>query len=304
MERNILIPIISFNLWNKQEITNFISLYLSRLSKQRPSSEPDQPSVQSGDIEDIAALNIKAEWIQRLQEILEQLEDMTLQTRAMAESAEMKTTDEDRVRVAQYIITRILDYKLLPTEAERTAAEQMVREITPYRGFYKKPVGQRTSLINGLVHDANKTEYSENITTLHLTESEIEAQEQQREHDAGQEQVGVDGTVSYAGQTYALSQGEDGVWSLVYSSGEPVFELPGTPVALVRTADTLLVPENVDGGWNVACYVIGGHSSGITYVVDAEGNPAGGSGEIESVELDGTTLRVTAGGTTTDVALA
>ena len=85
---------------------------------------------------------------------------------------------------------------------------------------------------------------------------------------------------------------------------EPVFELPGTPVALVRTADTLLVPENVDGGWNVACYVIGGHSSGITYVVDAEGNPAGGSGEIESVELDGTTLRVTAGGTTTDVALA
>ena len=83
-----------------------------------------------------------------------------------------------------------------------------------------------------------------------------------------------------------------------------IVELPGTPAALVRTADTLLVPENVDGGWNVACYVIGGHSQGVTYVVDAEGNSAGGTGEIESVELDGTTLRVTAGGATTDVALA
>lgn len=159
------------------------------------------------------------------------------------------------------------------------------------------------TLVTSLVFPPAEEEVTHD-QTLHLTESEIEAQEQQREHDAGQEQVGVDGTVSYVGQTYALSQGEDGAWSLVYSSGEPVFELPGTPVALVRTADTLLVPENVDGGWNVACYVIGGHSSGITYVVDAEGNPAGGSGEIESVELDGTTLRVTAGGTTTDVALA
>ena len=176
MERNILIPLISFYAWNREEIATFLSRYLSRLFKQQSSSEPGQPSVQAEDIEDVEALNIKTEWIRQLQEILSQLEDKTLQTRAMAESAEMKTTDEDRVRVAQYIITRILDYKLLPTEAERTAAEQMVREITPYRGFYKKPVGQRTSLINGLVHDANKTEYSENITTLHLTESLAELQ--------------------------------------------------------------------------------------------------------------------------------
>ena len=49
---------------------------------------------------------------------------------------------------------------------------------------------------------------------------------------------------------------------------------------------------------------MGGKSSGITYVVDEMVDPAGGSGDIESVELDGTTLRVTAGGTTTDVALA
>ena len=76
--------------------------------------------------------------------------------------------------------------------------------------------------------------------TLRLTESELEMQRQQEEHDAGDEQVGVDGTVSYGDLSFALSQGEGGAWSLVYASGDAVFELPGTPVALIRTGDTLL----------------------------------------------------------------
>lgn len=176
MERNIIIPLVSFSKWNREEVSIFLSRYLSRLLKHQVSSSPELPSVQAEDVEDIEALHIKAEWIRQLQTILSQLEDMTLQTRAKAESAEMKTADEDRIRVAQYIITRILDYKLLPTEAERTAAELMVREITPYRGFYKKPVGQRSALIRGLVRDAGKTEYSESISTLHLAESISELQ--------------------------------------------------------------------------------------------------------------------------------
>ena len=160
------------------------------------------------------------------------------------------------------------------------------------------------TLVTSLVFPPAAEEQTSPDQTLHLTESELEMQRQEAEHDAGQEQVDVDGTVSYAGETFALSQDEDGAWALVNSAGDAIVELPGTPVALVRTADTLLVPENVDSGWNVACYVIGGHSQGITYVVNADGDPAGGSGDIESVELDGTTLRVTADGATTDVALA
>ena len=35
MERNILIPLISFYSWNKQEITTFITRYLSRLLKHQ-----------------------------------------------------------------------------------------------------------------------------------------------------------------------------------------------------------------------------------------------------------------------------
>ena len=176
MERNILIPLITFYSWNNQEITTFISRYLSRLLKQQASSTPEQPSVQSGEVEDVTVLNIKAEWIQQLQDILAQLEEMTLQTRAMEESADMQAADEERVRVGLYIVNRILDYKSLPSDAERTAAEKMVREITPYKGFQRKPVGQRSSLINGLLRDAKKSEYSECISTLHLAEPIAELQ--------------------------------------------------------------------------------------------------------------------------------
>ncbi|MBM6676940.1 hypothetical protein H6A07_09360 [Olsenella uli] len=140
--------------------------------------------------------------------------------------------------------------------------------------------------------------------TLRPTEEELQVQQQQEEHDAGQEQVGTDGSVSYGGETYALRQADDGSWGLVNAAGDVLLQLEGTPFGLVRSADTLLVPESRDGGWDVVSYVVGGHLDGITYVMGPDGNPVGGSGDITAVELDGTTLRVTAGGATTDVALA
>lgn len=161
------------------------------------------------------------------------------------------------------------------------------------------------SLINALLFPPATEETAKQEQTLRPSDEELAAQEEQAEHDAGHEQAGVDGTVSYAGETYSLQQGDDGAWSLVNSAGEALVALEGTPVALVRTGDTLLVPENRDGGWDVPCYVVGGHTQGTTYVVGSDGNPVQGSGDIASVDLDGTTLRVTgADGSTTDVALA
>lgn len=160
------------------------------------------------------------------------------------------------------------------------------------------------TLVNSLLFPPATNEDTTQEQTLRPSEDELAAQQEQAERDAGQEQVGVDGTVSYGSETYALSQGDDGSWSLVNSAGEALITLEGTPVALVRTADTLLLPENRDGGWDVACYVVGGHTQGITYVVGSDGNPVSGSGSVVSVELDGTTLRVTDdAGNTTDVAL-
>lgn len=161
------------------------------------------------------------------------------------------------------------------------------------------------SLINALLFPPATEETTKQEQTLRPSDDELAAQEEQAEHDAGHEQADADGTVSYGGETYSLQQADDGSWSLVNSAGEALVTLEGTPAALVRTGDTLLVPENRDGGWDVPCYVVGGHTQGITYVVGSDGNPVQGSGDIASVELDGTTLRVTgADGSTTDVALA
>lgn len=145
--------------------------------------------------------------------------------------------------------------------------------------------------------------------TLHLTESEQQLQQEQDAHDAGQEQVGADGSVSYDGQAYALSQADDGTWELVYAdSGETVCRLGGTPVALLRTGGTLLVPENVDGGWDVVCYVVGGHTAldGEPTYVMAGDQRAGGTGTIsaDGISFDGSSLHVTDDtGSTTDIAL-
>lgn len=160
------------------------------------------------------------------------------------------------------------------------------------------------TLVNSVLFPPAQETGTTTDQTLHLTESEQQVQQEQDEHDAGQEQVGVDGSVSYSGQAYVLRQADDSVWELAFADGgEAICRLEGTPVALLRTGSTLLVPENVDGGWDVACYVIGGHTD-LTYVMAGD-EKAGGTATAAAAELDGTTLRVTDDtGATTDVALA
>ena len=150
------------------------------------------------------------------------------------------------------------------------------------------------TLVTSLLFPAATPENRQNDQNLRPTASEQEMQEQ----------AGVDGSVSYGNETYSLSQGEEGTWALVNAAGDVLFEIEGTPAALLRSAETILIPENREDGWDVVCYVIGGHLSGVTYVVDSSGDAVGGSGSIDSVELEDTTLRVTDdSGSTTDVSL-
>ncbi|WP_455139348.1 hypothetical protein [Thermophilibacter sp.] len=159
------------------------------------------------------------------------------------------------------------------------------------------------TLVNSALFPPEQEADVQSDQTLRPTESEQQVQQEQDAHDAGQEQAGVDGSVSYGGQAYALRQADDGVWELAFAEGgEAICRLEGAPVALLRTGSTLLVPENVDGGWDVACYVIGGHTD-LTYVMAGD-EKAGGTATATAAELDGTTLRVTDDtGATTDVAL-
>ena len=162
------------------------------------------------------------------------------------------------------------------------------------------------SCVTGLVSGAGEKD-ERPTQTLQLTEQEQQLKDQQEANDAGNEQVEVGGTVSYGSDTYALEQQEDGTWAFVDTSASgnrtTLFLIEGEPIALARMADTILIPENRNGRWDVVCYVIKGQGS-ASYVVDENGEIAGGEGEATSAELRETSIVVTdATGATHEVAL-
>ena len=144
-----------------------------------------------------------------------------------------------------------------------------------------------------------------------LTPKAENPSDSQQQTEPQQVQTTTDDSVTYQGLSYTLEQQEDGTWNVVSrlegsdsDSGTAVFAVEGTPTDLVLCNGTIVVPENRDGNWDVVAFMIS-DSSLPTYVTGSDGNAVGGSGSIESVELDGTSLQVkTTDGTTTTVALA
>lgn len=124
---------------------------------------------------------------------------------------------------------------------------------------------------------------------------------------AAQTSVEASGGVSVAGSSYSTRQGDAG-WELVKGEGDDaavVAQLSGTPVALCLHEGTLFVPENLsDGTWDVICYVVADGST-PTQLLNGDGQPVVGSGELSAAELDGDSLVVTdASGAQTRLALS
>ncbi|EHF02904.1 MULTISPECIES: hypothetical protein [unclassified Olsenella] len=114
--------------------------------------------------------------------------------------------------------------------------------------------------------------------------------------EQAQGQTQADGTITNRGTTFALRKQSSGKYALVSwpeggSSQTVYFELDGVPVQLVLYNGALIVPENLDGSWDLLAYQIGGGSV-ETQVTDADGNAVRGEGSIESVELQGSSLRL------------
>ena len=116
-----------------------------------------------------------------------------------------------------------------------------------------------------------------------------------------------DDGISVAGSSYSTRQGDSG-WELVKGEGDDatvVAQLSGSPVALCLHEGTLFVPENLsDGTWDVICYVVADGST-PAQLLNGDGQPVVGSGELSAAELDGDSLVVTdASGAQTRLALS
>ena len=133
------------------------------------------------------------------------------------------------------------------------------------------------------------------------TDTSVPEQEQQSEQpvEAQQQEASADGSVVLHGKTYALAQGEGGAWQ-VKAGDATAFTLSGTPTAIILCNGVIIVPENLDGGWDVIAYMPADGSL-PTQVTDSDGNAVGGSGSVASAVLDGSSLVVTdsTGATTT-----
>lgn len=115
--------------------------------------------------------------------------------------------------------------------------------------------------------------------------------------ESAQTQVAADQTISYGGYTVGLSRQADGKYALtrLAEGGDKplvITELEGTPVSLVLYNGVYYVPENLDGTWDVICYVMGDGSI-PTQLADSSGNPITGDGSLASVSLEGARLKLT-----------
>ncbi len=121
--------------------------------------------------------------------------------------------------------------------------------------------------------------------------------------------VAADQSIRYRDATYSLRKQDDGTYAIVsaVAKGEGLqvmSTVPGTPASLVLYNGTIVVPENLDGNWDVyACTI--GMGTPASPVVDSDGKAVGGSGTIKSVKLSQQGIAVTTdSGDTTSVTLS
>jgi hypothetical protein len=116
--------------------------------------------------------------------------------------------------------------------------------------------------------------------------------------------------IQYDGYTYQTVMLQDGTWWFARTSdgaSDPLylFQLEGTPAALMLYGGAFIIPENLAGDtWDVMAYQLGDGSIPMK-ITTPEGATVGGTGVIASAAIEGTTLTLAMqDGSTQAVALA
>lgn len=113
------------------------------------------------------------------------------------------------------------------------------------------------------------------------------------------------GSISYMDETFSMVNIEGSVAVVAtdaVGNQRTLFKLKGVPTSLLFYNGIILVPENLNDGWDVISYVVGGESQAGPIVENGE--PVRGEGEIIDAYLDGSELVVVdAAGASTRIAL-
>ena len=163
----VLIESSSMRNLNKTEKLNLLRRFMDLLPADGDGSEtPEGISVLSET--GVPALHITAQQVSRMEEIIDAMADLDMHSSAAVETPEMQQVEADRDTTANYIVNRVIDYKKLPTAAERAAGQQLEPAIKLYKGIANLPVAQETEKIDGVLIDLDKAENAEPVATLQL----------------------------------------------------------------------------------------------------------------------------------------
>lgn len=132
--------------------------------------------------------------------------------------------------------------------------------------------------------------FSSALNSATQTDSGSSAQNQE------QQQVASNDYLTYHGENYGLVNTDSG-WVLARLDANGAYQstmvqIAGTPVSLALYNGAFIIPENLEGTWDVIAYVPADGSM-ASAVVDADGNPVGGDGQILEAKLDESNLIVT-----------
>ena len=180
-KRYLTVESIAFTNLNNAEFLQLMRRVIARLPrKQSTSGEESQPSVQSADDEDAEIseeLYIDKELVEELESYLDKLDDLTRETTASLNTEEIQKLDDERNKLAGYIISTSLQATHLPIEAKCTAGKEVYIVVKPYEGIAKEPDKQKTTLINNMLGDIQKNNLSSQMTLLGI--DDVAAQLQQ-----------------------------------------------------------------------------------------------------------------------------
>ncbi len=174
-----LISSSSMDRYNKAERLNLLTNFMALMPGANPAGGDGEESggeggspltnTQAPAATGVPALGISQEQVDRMNELIGQMSEQTMQTTSSAETPEMQQLEADRDVAANYIVRRIADYDRLPLAAEREAARSLEPVVRPYAGLADLPAGQETVVIRGLLYDLRKPQLAETVAALALT---------------------------------------------------------------------------------------------------------------------------------------
>lgn len=156
---------------NKAEFLGFLTRVMNLLVKirdaQSSGGDSGYPEVQS-ETGDVAELYIDEELLTELQSCLDQLTEMTRETRSNLLTEELAQLDRDRDAILSYIFNTLEKASKLPLATQREAGRILHNALKVYSDIIRLPQTQETVEIRGMLLDLAKETLAPHVETMGL----------------------------------------------------------------------------------------------------------------------------------------